>query len=225
MVETGAELGVPDPKILVVKSVVRKSMRSLIPLPATLFLLVFTLAACSSTPKKETGILAPKCGKTLITSKDIEKFGFKAPRGKVGVMRIFATWCPYCKEDLTELGGHFRNGDLTIDNTQIMLLAYKNAHESRETFDKFVRDSLNKFGIPTAAVQIMYVDKDFAELSPSISPTGQPLFSGWQGVPFGLVFGKDGRLAFRGHFTTSPQFQDGHYLFIKELARENCPPN
>lgn len=188
--------------------------------------IVFLLLAACTTPKKETGVIAEKCGaQTAVRVKDVEAFGFTVPKNKVAVMRIFATWCPYCKEDLTELGGHFRNGDFTPETVQVLLMSYKNPKETKATYDKFLRDTFTKFGIPSAATQIVFIDKDYAELSKSKSATGAPVFTGWQGVPFGLVFAKDGRLAFRGHFTTSPQFQDGHYDFIKELVKEKCPPH
>lgn len=184
--------------------------------------LILMLISCV-TPKKQTGVITPTCGKTPVTSKDLENFGFVPPKNKVAVVRVFATWCPYCKEDLTELGAHFRNGDYSTDTVNVLLMAYKNPRESKASFDKFVRETFNKFGIPFSAAQIVYIDKDFGELSKTKSASGEPIFTGWQGVPFGLIFGKDGRLAFRGHFTTSPQFQDGHYLFIKGLATEICP--
>lgn len=185
--------------------------------------LVFLMLACSSAPKKQTGVIAPTCGKTAVNVSDIETFGFKPAPGKITVMRVFATWCPYCKEDLSEIGGHFRNGDFKNESVQVFLMAYKNPRETHAGFDKFMRESFPKFGIPKEAVQVLYIDKDYTELFKTKSASGEPVFTGWQGVPFGLVFGKDGRLAFRGHFTTSPQFQDGHYLFIKELAGETCP--
>jgi hypothetical protein len=181
------------------------------------------LCACSSAPK-ETGMIAPTCAKTPVQAKDLEQFGFKAQPGKIGVMRIFATWCPYCKEDLSEIGGHFRNGDYKAETVQVYLLAFKNSKESKGGFDQFVRKTFPLYGIPITSAQIVYVNKDFNALSQAKAASGAPLFTGWQGMPFGLIFGKDGRLAFRGHFTTSPQLQDNHYLFIKDLTKEACAP-
>jgi hypothetical protein len=54
--------------------------------------------------------------------------------------------------------------------------------------------------------------------------SGEPLFTGWNGIPFGLVFGKDGRLAFRGHFTMNDVYEDAHYKFITDLQKETCSP-
>jgi thiol-disulfide isomerase/thioredoxin len=195
------------------KRVVMKLVTLLLPF-------VFTISCTSAT--KDRGIVARTCGTTPAKSTDLQMFGFTVPKNKILVMRIFASWCPYCKEDLAEIGRHFRNGDYTPETVQVLLMSYKGSRENKATFDNFLRNSLPKFGIPSSAVQVVFVDKDHAELSKSKSASGEPLFTGWQGVPFGLIFGKDGRLAFRGHFTTSPQFQDGHYLFIKELTQESC---
>lgn len=137
-------------------------------------------------------------------------------------MRVFATWCPYCKDDLTAIGDGFKKGTWKPDDVQIYLMTYKNRRENRETYTTFIRDTFPKFGIPSGAAQIVYVDKDFAELSKMKSQTGKLMFEGWQGVPFGLVFGKDGRLAYRGHFTQGPKIQDAHYEFISRLSKENC---
>ena len=188
-----------------------------------MILMAAMLAACA-TPKKETGVLAATCGSnTPVQVADLAQFGFKPAAGKIGVMRIFATWCPYCKEDLSALGGLFAKGQFTPENTQVYLLAFKNSRETKAGFDQFVKKVFPSFGIPQTSAQIIYVDKNFEELSKAASATGAPMFTGWQGMPFGLVFGKDGRLAFRGHFTTSPQFQDNHYDFITGLTKESCP--
>ena len=193
-------------------------MRNLFYLPALFLLLV----SCA-TPKKETGVIADKCGMpSAITVKDLEAFGFTVPKNKIAVLRIFATWCPYCKEDFGELGGHYRNKNISPETVQVLLMSYKNRRESKATYDAFLRDTFPKFGIPSEAAQIVYVDKDFNELSRSKSAGGQAMFTGWQGVPFTLIFGKDGRLAYRGHFTNSPQLQDVHYDFIRKLSKEDC---
>src|SRR4029079_17979045 len=105
---------------------------------------------------------------------------------------------------------------------RLFLLAYHNHSEDRKTFDRFVNTKFEQFGIPREAVQIQYVDKTFAELEKTQAASGQKLFEGWQGVPFGMVFGKDGRLAFRGHFTMSDLSEDEHYKFITDLQKENC---
>ncbi len=186
--------------------------------------LILISLACTSV-RKGTGVLAATCQKTAVSVTDLEPLGFKPAKNKVVVTRIFTTWCPYCKEDLAELGRHFQSGDFTPETVQVLLLTYKSSRENQATFDKFVKEALPKSGIPAEAVQAIYAGRESRELAKSKNAAGDPLFTGWQGIPFGLVFGKDGRLAFRGHFTTSPQFQEGHYQFIKGLTKEECPPN
>ena len=65
--------------------------------------------------------------------------------------------------------------------------------------------------------------KIFPELSQKKNKSGATLFDGWRGVPFALVFGKDQRLAFRGHFTSSPENEEKHYKYIGQLQAETCP--
>lgn len=183
-------------------------------------LMLALFVGCSSAPK--TGILAPKCGRTAVNEHDVEKFGFKAVPDKVVVMRVFATWCPYCKEDLDRIGELFKAGTWKPNEIQIFLLAYSNHGEDRASFDEFVSKRLASFGIPREAVQLEYVDKTYTELVQEKTASGRVLFGGWRGVPFGLVFGKDGRLAFRGHFTMSVPVEDAHYAFVTTLAKETC---
>lgn len=137
-------------------------------------------------------------------------------------MRVFATWCPYCKDDLAAIGKRFKSGEWKAENVQLYLMTYKNKRENAQTYTAFIRDTFPQYGIPESAAQIVFVDKDFNELSKVKSASGKTMFEGWQGVPFGLVFGKDGRLAFRGHFTQGPPSQDAHYNFISGLSKENC---
>ncbi len=186
----------------------------------SLILLSTVLTACAST--KPAGIMAEKCGPTPIKLKDTEVFGFTPVKNKIVVMRVFATWCPYCKEDLATIGAKFKSGEWKTADVQIYLMSYKNRRENRETYTEFIRDTFPKFGIPSSAAQIVYVDKDYPQLAKMKSQTKKLMFEGWQGVPFGLVFGKDGRLAFRGHFTQGPSLLDAHYAFITQLTKETC---
>lgn len=206
VVEEDAQLDFPAGEILV--------MRRL--------MLIFwlALAGCSSVPK--SGILAPNCAKTQINEQEMEKFGFHPVNGKIVVVRIFASWCPYCKSDLYRMGSLFKSGAWSAQNVNVFLLAYRNHGEDGTSFADFVKNKFARTGIPREAVQIQYVDKDYTELAKSRSVAGAPLFEDWRGVPFALVFGKDGRLAFRGHFTMSDLSEDAHYKFISGLQHENC---
>ncbi|MGZ3721864.1 MAG: hypothetical protein ACXVA9_02965 [Bdellovibrionales bacterium] len=185
-------------------------------------LFLLPLISCSTAPK--SGVLAAKCGKTSVQETDMTAFGFKPVPGKVVVMRIFATWCPYCKTDLLKMAQEFKSGKWNADKVNIFLLAYKNHSEDKASFDTFVKKTLHGLGIPREAIQIQYLDKTYAEALPMKNANGAPLFESWKGVPFGLVFGKDGRLAFRGHFTMSDIYEEDHYKFITELQNETCQP-
>ncbi len=200
-------------------------MRAFLKVPALVsaLLLVTVLAGgCASSSKN--GAHPRGCAATPVKAKELEQFGFTIPKNKIAVMRIFATWCPYCKEDLAEIGKRFKSGEWTADNVQILLMTYSNRSEGKDTYDKFLRDTFPKTGIPATAAQVIYVTKDFKELAAVNGGDGKPLFEGWKGVPFALVFGKDGRLAFRGHFTNSPPITDAHYRLISEISKEECKP-
>lgn len=176
-----------------------------------------------STGNKFGGGSGRTCGATVVNVEEMEAFGFTPPKGKVVVGRVFATWCPYCKEDLSEIGKRFANGTWSTNSVHVMLLAYRNRAESKSTYDKFLREGLPKYGIPSAAIQVVFADKDHKELSSSLGADKKPLLPGWTGIPYGLVFGKDGRLVFRGHFTNSPPIQEAHYQLISDISAETCP--
>lgn len=186
-----------------------------------LWLSFLLLAACSTTPAKRE-IQSETCGTTPIQANDMIKFGVSPVAGKINVVRFFATWCPYCKADLKAMGEKFRKGEWTVDRVKILLIAYKNRRENQSTLDVFVKKDFAAYGIPNSAVQMVYADKTYDELMFMNSASGDRILEGWQGVPFGLVFGKDGRLAFRGHFTQSPSTENDHYLFITRLLGESC---
>ncbi len=175
--------------------------------------MMLELVACASVAHKTK---PRECGSTPINVRALEKYGVKVPEGKIVVARIFATWCPYCKDDFAEIGKRFQSKEWREENVHTVFLNYKNRADDKASFDDFVARKFPTYGIPTTASQLIYIDKEFKELAKD------PLFEGWKGVPFGLVFGKDGRLAFQGHFTNSPKVQDGHYQFISDLTVESC---
>jgi hypothetical protein len=159
-----------------------------------------------------------------VTVGDLAKFGFAPAPDKVVVMRLFRVSCPVCKEDLVRIGSYFQNGTWSKDHVQLFLIAYrKEGVEDRHTFDSFMREQMGTFGIPLEAAQVVYVDKDYYALLKSKAASGDLIFDGWRAVPFGLVFARNGRLAYRGHFTTSTGTEDEHYRFVTQLQKENCP--
>jgi hypothetical protein len=189
-----------------------------------LILLTLFLSGCSSGPVKKSNILAPTCQDTKIKVTDLQKLGFVPAPGKVVVVRLFRISCPFCKEDLLRIGSMFQTKAWSPENVQLFLIAYKKEGvEDRKTFDAFVRGEFRSLGIPLEAAQIVYVDRDYYSLVKTKSKSGDRVFEGWKAVPFGLVFAKDGRLAYRGHFTTSASTEDQHYDFITRLQSETCP--
>lgn len=191
--------------------------------------LVSSVIACSSTSKTgkspvSENIISPKCETTPIQISDLERLGFAASPGKVVVVRLFRVSCPFCKEDLLRIGSLFQNGTWTKENVQLFLIAYKKEGiEDRKTFSLFMREELPHLGIPLEAAQVVYLDKNYDSLIKTKGAKGELLFEGWRAVPFGLVFAKNGRLTYRGHFTTSIGIEDEHYRFITDLQKESCP--
>ena len=192
-------------------------------MPATfkLLLLISILTGCASTSR--SGIVARHCGTTKVQSTDLQQLQAEPQPGKITVVRLFATWCPYCKEDLEQISKRFQSGEWSESNVQVVLIAYNNRREDGESFRTWTKEALPGLKIPKDALNTMYSQKDAESIRALRGGDGKPLFKDWKGIPYGLVFGKDGRLVFRGHFTMSPQFQDGHYQLISELSRETCP--
>ena len=188
-----------------------------------------TVVGCAThrTPPQPTeGILAPQCHSTPVSAKDLRTFGFAPAANKVVVVRLFRMSCPFCKEDLLRIGSLFQNGTWSKDKVQLALIAYKKEGvEDRKTFDRFMREEISQFGIPLEAAQVVYVDKDYYKLVRTKNSQGDLVLEGWRAVPFSLVFGKDGRLAYRGHFTSTPTDSDRHYKFVTDLLAEQCEPS
>ena len=183
--------------------------------------LCLTLAAC--TTAKKTSEFNSSCGPTPVMAGDaLNPFGFTPAPEKILVTRIFGSWCPYCKADLKRMSELFAKGEWKPEDVHIYLIAYKNHSENKATFDKFVRDILPTYAFPKGTVDVVYKDDAYPQLAKLKTQTGKPLFEGWRGVPFALVFGKDQRLAFRGHFTVSPDDEDQHYKYIRQLQAETC---
>ena len=185
--------------------------------------LLSLVSACATTPPP-SGVLAKTCAATPIRESDVTQFGFNPAPGQIVVMRVFATWCPFCKTDVGRMATLYKTGDWSPTKVKLFLMAYKNRREDQKSFEEFRNERLPAYQFPQDAVQLVYVNQSFEELKKAKSAKGPELFSGWQGVPFGLVFGQDGRLAYRGHFTTSDLAEDEHYKFITQIQNENCSP-
>lgn len=184
---------------------------------------IFFIVGCFSKPKKDGPLIERQCRPTPITSADMARFNVTAKPGRVMIARFIRSRCPYCKEDLQQIALMLKTGQWAADKIQLVLIAYKKPGvESRKTFDEFVRD-LAGSGFPIETADLVYVDKTYPALLKVTGQAGEPLLQGWRAVPFGLVFGKDGRLAYRGQFTLTTSLQNQHYDLIGDLIKENCP--
>ncbi len=174
---------------------------------------------CASTDK--SGIVAAGCQSTPIQNTDLKLLGITPTVGKITVVRMIGTWCPYCQEDFKQIAEHFKTKKWSPDSVEVFLVAYRSSKETGDTYLEFEKLHSQELG---ETINAKFLDQTYDQLLKLQTKSGEPLLTGWSGVPFGLVFGKDGRLAFRGHFTMSSGFQDNHYAFITKLQKESCRP-
>ncbi|MGE4130599.1 MAG: hypothetical protein AB7F86_03130 [Bdellovibrionales bacterium] len=182
--------------------------------------------SCGSTAKKIEKF-ERACKSTPIQAADLNQFNTPASPGKIQVVRLFRSSSPYCREDLKKISSLFSSGEWKASEIQLILIAFKKPGiESRKTFDHFVRNELADYSLPLETTQIVYLDRAFPSLKEAKSKSGEEIFADWKGIPYGLVFAKNGRLAYRGHFTASPIVQENQYKFITSLQNEDCgtPP-
>jgi hypothetical protein len=185
---------------------------------------VVLFAGCSSKPVTPVQNYHRRCEPTPITVQDLKNFNITPMPGKVMVVRFLRSACPFCQEDLQQLGLMYKIGKLNLDQVKLALIAYKKEGvESRETFETFVRSELAKTSFPLEKVQIVFLDRTHPELLTAKSESGDLLLADWKAVPYSLIFAKDGRLAYRGHFSMIPSQQHNHYDFITFLQNEKCP--
>jgi hypothetical protein len=109
------------------------------------------------------------CEKTPIMQSDLAAFNISPAPGKVTVLRIIRSSCPYCKEDLEQIGLMLKTQRWKAEQMQVILVAYrKEGVENRQTFDAFVRDLAGK-GFPIESVQIVYLDKTIGRINSPVS--------------------------------------------------------
>lgn len=185
-----------------------------------LFILT-ALSACKSNPTLLHYEMA--CQGTPVNFSDLYEFGLQPMEKKVTVVRILRTTCPSCRSDLDQIAARFQKGDWKPEHMQLVLIGYKKpGMETRATFDAFVRERLGDLGIPLESVQMVWLNKSFAELIESKNKHGRLIFANWKAVPYGMVFAADGHLVFRGQFTMSQETQDEHYAAISRLQDKSC---
>lgn len=190
--------------------------------------LVFaTVALGCAQPQRAAGgpVTSSRCGATAVTASDLSLLNVSPTPGKVKVVRMIRSSCPYCRDDLMRMGLLFKGGEWKTDAIQVVVIGYrKEKVENRKTFDEFVRDELPQFGIPLEAMQVIYLDKTYPALKQTKTGKGERMLAGWQAVPYGLAFGRDGRLVYAGQFTVTAKDQDEHYQMITKLQTETCQP-
>lgn len=197
-------------------------MRILIPGLFLVLTAILSLTTCASKPAPVQSYNR-QCQPTPVQVQDMDQFNITPAPGKVMVVRFMRSACPYCREDLQQIGLMFKLGKWSSDLTELVLIAYKKEGvESRQTFDSFVRAELAKTGFPLEKAQIIFLDRTYPQLTAAKNAAGELILADWKAVPYSLVFGKEGRLAYRGHFTMVPSQQYNHYDFITSLQRENC---
>jgi hypothetical protein len=190
-----------------------------------LLFIILVVTGCGSTPKKSVQTYNRDCAPTAVQAKDMARFNVTPVPGKVMVVRFMRSACPYCREDLQQAGLMFKIGKWDADKINLILIAYKKEGvETRQTFDTFVRTELAKTSFPIEKAQIIFLDRTYPELLVSKNENGELILSDWKAVPYSLVFAKDGRLAYRGHFTMIPSQQHSHYDFITSMQDEKCEP-
>lgn len=186
-------------------------------------LLMGLLCGCASTKAKNTQFFNRACTPTPVQVGDLAQFNIAPAPGKVSVVRVLRSACPACKEDLQQIGLMFKTGKWKAVDLQLVLVSYrKEGIETKETFDTFVRGELVPLGFPIESAQIVFLDATYNDLLKAKAKSGDKMFPDWKAVPYSLVFAKDGRLAYRGHFTLVASQQDRHYDFVTELQNEAC---
>lgn len=147
---------------------------------------------------------------------------WKGDQKKVRVIRLMATWCPYCKNDLKNLNDRFANGTYKKDKVQVHMITYDNRREKLNTVQTFMKKAPKEYApLNTEQFNVSFWDKTFNDISPMKSNNGLALFPGWSGVPFGVVIDCQDRVIFQGHFTESPEKELEQYKLI-EKAQATC---
>lgn len=141
---------------------------------------------------------------------------------KIRVIRLMATWCPYCKNDLKNMNQRFENGTFKKDKIQVHMITYDNKREKLNTVQAFMKKAPKEYApLNTEQMSVSFWDKNFNGISSLKDAAGNALFPGWAGVPFGIVIDCQDRVIFQGHFTESPEKENEHYEMIAK-AQATC---
>lgn len=210
-------------------------------LSATLFFTAILTVSCSHHGTKSTentntaeqstvANVSAEDYQTLVTKPIAWKSGkiakptalWAADSKKVHVIRLMATWCPHCKNDLKHLNDNFQNGTYKKDQVQVHLISYNNRKEKQDTAQKFARTASKTFA-PFAQdnFSLSFWDKAYTDIEPLHNEHGTTLFPQWTGVPFGIIVDCQDNVIFRGHFTDSPEQEQEQYAMIAK-AQVTC---
>lgn len=141
---------------------------------------------------------------------------------KVRVIRLMASWCPYCKNDLKALNDHVQTGTLKKDQVQIHLITYQNRKENLASVQKFAREISSRYKpFSNQNFTVSYWDKTSNDIEPTKNEQGALLFPEWAGVPYGVVIDCQDNVIFQGHFTNSAEQEAQHYAMIAK-AQDSC---
>lgn len=174
-------------------------------------------AAAEEYQKIETKPLAWNTGKAAKAT-----VLWPAGEKKVRVIRLMATWCPYCKNDLKNLNERFANGTFQKDKVQVHMITYDNRKEKINTVQAFMKKAPKEYApLNMDQMSVSFWDKTFNDISALKDAAGYPLFPAWAGVPFGVVIDCQDRVIFQGHFTESPEKENEQYELIKK-AQASC---
>lgn len=161
-----------------------------------------------------------------LSSSDIEdKIDVK---NKVVIVRLIGTWCPFCKNDLIELYNRYLNTDLKSE-VEVILITNSSRRENQETVTGFRDMVRNNWGVSHPEFfHLFFVPgkegglQGFERLAQWMDEKGNLLFPEYRGVPYAMVFDRNGELRLRGTFTSSEQTIENHYQQISALIEGGC---
>lgn len=142
-------------------------------------------------------------------------------KGKVTVIRLYGTWCPYCKQDIQSLNSRFEPlvGEKKLD---IVLVSFQSRKETDESIDLFLNHGVKELNVDKKNFRWAHSDIKSADVKSLKNNSDEDVFPGFLGVPYGLVFDDKGRLRFQGHFTGEESVRNKHYDMINSLASGRC---
>lgn len=147
--------------------------------------------------------------------------------GKVVILRLVGTWCPFCKGDMVELSKRYLATDKR-SRVEVVVVAPSSSRETEASIRRFVAESAQSLGVAVAHMNFWFVPSQidrnlngFRVLVETTDSSGNPLFPNVTGVPYSMVYDKRGQLRLRGTFTRSAELTAAHYSAIDSMI-EGC---